>query len=369
MRLDIVRVCVAILLCGAPASSPNAEAWGGATNVSFDVTLSGYSETWRDYYDPTYFRQYDYYCECYIEANTSLTGVAALYKPDGALYTSGIGNSPTYVLLVLSPFTPPQLGTWTGVSWHYGNVNWYDPGGYYCGGFTPCALWTDTYYLGSTTDQAVATATTVPATAKITVRSFIPEEWLWSPGPSNEIFGGNNRGFCEDCGTTKVDLWATYRNPALGQGVVAENPLRATWLTEAFDYYTSVDENSGHLLQSAKDDWTEGWPKKLAWGLPNIDGVLCDQPTSSQNTVWVNCYGWASDPLLLVAPPLDFDYFIELSWQQSHLSYDIEGCHDPYPAHELYIRGQGIVQDVHDGNPLSLFSVCGVEVYRDGWIQ
>jgi hypothetical protein len=63
---------------------------------------------------------------------------------------------------------------------------------------------------------------------------------------------------------------------------------------------------------------------------------------------------------VLLAPDIDSEYVIDLSFETDHVHYVINGCHDAFPNHELYLNGAPLVDVADDGDPLSLIPNCGV---------
>src|SRR5262245_43638977 len=156
--LAVIGLALVTLLTLVPVRS--AFALSGASGLSYNVpssVLSGYSETWKDVWDPDY--GYDCYQWAYDEAGNwycaqvlywedyvSLT--LGIYTPTGVQYGNG------YIYDLRDAYLPYQFqtnvsGTWSNAGNHYLERDFYIDDGtffYYIG--------TNTYLLGQTLAQA-----------------------------------------------------------------------------------------------------------------------------------------------------------------------------------------------------------------------
>ena len=48
---------------------------------------------------------------------------------------------------------------------------------------------------------------------------------------------------------------------------------------------------------------------------------------------------------IIGSPDIDWEYTITIGYGPSRMTYVVEGCHDGFPSHELYIHGRPIVND------------------------
>jgi hypothetical protein len=211
-----------------------------------------------------------------------------------------------------------------------------------------------------------------PLTARLKVRSFIQAQWLPAPDDTRDIFEGDDRSFCEECKTDRVNESVDVFNPLRSAtdlvNTGAPNPFISTFLTQRYDWSTSLDQN-GVLTQQAIDDWTLGYPMKLAWALSDFSSSSCTVTRFGGNGMHLHCIASASNPLVAFAPAIDTDYTVDLTFYPANIHFVMNGCHDSFPSHEMYINSVTIFNDVDDGNPLSLFEPCGLTVYAQGDIQ
>lgn len=213
-----------------------------------------------------------------------------------------------------------------------------------------------------------------PASARIRLNAFIRYEYVFDPVQTEYIFEGDNRTFCEACGTDRVSQEVTAVNPLMFEENTADGPYHSSWITQKYDWMTSLNTSvePWPLTQEAREDWVEGWPMKVAWAVSNLDDAFCDvtrigpEPT---NQIQVYCGVATSNPLIVFAPAVDMEYEINLTFGSGEIEYELEGCHDGFPSYEVYINGVPIITDVDNGNPNSMFPPCDISIEREGVIQ
>lgn len=147
-------------------ASPNVGAYQKATGISYNgpaVTLSGYSRTWKDPWDPYFYDYcsayswddiYGYYCFLYTTEVYWASVYADLYTPTSGLYHSGYAYNladaqSSYAFGIASP-----EGSWTAIGRHYIEQDvylTYCPSGGFC--FPPAYSGTSTFDLGNTAAQ------------------------------------------------------------------------------------------------------------------------------------------------------------------------------------------------------------------------
>jgi hypothetical protein len=152
------KVVVTALLVGCLGLfAKPAEAYYWVNNLTYeggeDDALWGHVGTYRDWYDPVNGSWYDYQCECYIFWTTYITTIGQLYRPSGSVAAAGIDEDVFLAGLWLNDFPPDETGTWNQHGSHYVTQHVWDPGGYYCGYWTPCEQFWTTSAFSST--QAV----------------------------------------------------------------------------------------------------------------------------------------------------------------------------------------------------------------------
>jgi hypothetical protein len=218
-----------------------------------------------------------------------------------------------------------------------------------------------------------------PSTARFRVNAFIRWEWIWSPVETYAIFAGDDRGFCENCGCQRMSQEGTIVNPAVSNGgpfggEFTDGPFNGHCITEKYDYPTSVDAN-GHITQQAKDDWNPYWPLKIGFGFSDTSAMICDATRlgpnldAGESSTRVHCFASASDPLYWFAPNIDWEYWITMRFGKNRIAYTIDGCHDAYPMHELYINGTPVIQDIDSGSVWDIAANCGLPIHKEGEIR
>ena len=137
-----------------------ASAYGGVSGLSYNSSsdqLSGYTATWKDWWDGDYsdclYWDYDWeyeqwYCASwgYWQNRVAVNGY--VYAPSGSTYASGSMWGWSYAEWDLSPSTPSENGTWTIGGDHYQVQVMYISDGWY---WYYAGTWTN--YLGSTAWQ------------------------------------------------------------------------------------------------------------------------------------------------------------------------------------------------------------------------
>lgn len=216
-----------------------------------------------------------------------------------------------------------------------------------------------------------------PGSVHLTKRTFIRYNWVGHPFYIELIYGGDDRDFQAFNGTARMWIHADVLNSAIDSGSWSYGPESGADLTTGYDHETSLTLGlfGGVLTQAAKDDWTWGGDKKLAWATADIDGG-CTTPAhqgqsygADTSTVTFSCHTYGSDPLVWLAPDIDVDFNVRLTFGNNSVAYDIEGDRDGFPSFEVYLNDHAVVQ-VHDnGDITSLFPPEDSHFHETGTIQ
>lgn len=194
-----LRTCLvaSISVCLVTATGPVALAYQVATGITYSLpseTLSGYSNTRKDYWDPfswdycAWYRWddvYGMYCEVLYIYDEYASVSAYLSSPtSGSMY---LNYDDDYVeaqhsySLSPTPTIDPNVGTWTGVGHHFYEIDAYMvycPDAYWCYG--PFYLGTSVHALGSTTQQATvctSSSAVIDTAAEAYLRAWPAEPW------------------------------------------------------------------------------------------------------------------------------------------------------------------------------------------------
>lgn len=154
-----LRLTALVLAFTLVLSANQSEAYWGISDLNYSPpdgegggdTLSGYSATYRHWWDVVYTRWYDYYCECYIQLESSTAVFLRLYRADGSAVGSAAAYEPNPVFQ-FSGIEPDQPGDWTLMADHNGRERVWDETLFYCGGWWPCEVVSD--HWATTADQA-----------------------------------------------------------------------------------------------------------------------------------------------------------------------------------------------------------------------
>ena len=215
-----------------------------------------------------------------------------------------------------------------------------------------------------------------PGSFTLKISAFIPWSYMQAPLPFDDqtvLMEGDDRGFSYYGGTSRLSQIYDLFNPGVNDSLVLGGPWSDVGLSAIYEAATSLDGD--HLSQAAKDDWEAGFPMKILWGFADTGGMACEYPQRMgqvngpfTSTLFVACHASASFPFLAVAPGIDWEYQLVTVFGDHGFDYELTGCHDGFPNHEVYINGVGILQDTHE-TPLSLFPPCEGIAPRSGRIQ
>jgi hypothetical protein len=293
----LVIVVLAVVSVGFIPSK--AAAYYGVTGLSYEPpgeggdTLSGYSGTYRTPWDPVGGSWYDYTCECYIYWETWVTLVAQLRRPTNSVAGGGIDTDVFAAELFLNDYPPDEPGIWTALGDHYVTQRYWDPGGYYCGGWQPCEQ-ISTYSWGTWAQARVARCgderddiieqyplRQVPwtpgcddFTQAVPTDSFFGfEDWrsrdqAWSWAILREHMVANNYCVLSNFGPAAWDLRSGYRTPNHNAGTSGSAGNSRHMHGDAADTGANLQSDWDYLRFLAKDSGACGFacvePRDLA---------------------------------------------------------------------------------------------------------
>jgi hypothetical protein len=202
-----------------------------------------------------------------------------------------------------------------------------------------------------------------PNEASWLVDAFIPYNWM--PAPESVVYGypvameGDDRTFGDDAGSYRTHLYVQLLNSAYNDDSISYGPEHLVGLSEDYYIATSIDM-SNNISAEAKNDWEEGWPYKLGFRSTTTDGMYCDAPErlgqdfgGRTSSIRIHCEARAAYPLFAGSPDIEWQYTLTLTFSEYGVYYNLQGCHDNFPAHEVYVHGSGVLQDDPD-TPISL---------------
>lgn len=216
-----------------------------------------------------------------------------------------------------------------------------------------------------------------PGSATLKIDAFIRQNWVGDPGNVYRIFGGDDRWFSyyQDVSGARLTTVYDVLNPAVNDGDVLSGPTSGAGLTEEYDIGTSLDAVPpyGRLTANAKNDWVWDYPLKTRWDMVDTSGMGCSlvrlgpgQATSSHQ---IHCTANASNPLLWLAPGIQWDLTVTLTYGLDKIQYSVTGCHGYFPAFEMYVNASPLLQDPGSESPSDLLYGCGFSVSTSGEIR
>lgn len=207
-----------------------------------------------------------------------------------------------------------------------------------------------------------------PLSFSVTINAFIPAEWVWDPF-GYVIFEGDHRWFARD-GSSRMTSVTQFMNPRYSVQVTLGQPSHHTGLTVSYDHGTSVD-GSGHITSAARADWEPYVDKKWDWATASTSGMHCTPQRISSNAVRLTCAGAANNPLVPGSPDIDYHFTIRFDLGDQQVLWTLEqGCHDPFPAYEVWLDNSAVYQFMHDSGsgPGQLFHNCNVTASQAGGV-
>jgi hypothetical protein len=182
----------------------------------------------------------------------------------------------------------------------------------------------------------------------VRLRIFIPSRAVAIPlGPFTSGFGGDNRSFSFDQGTSRADIWVDVDNSPH-----TNNPLAVKRLSFGETTRYSVDKIQGVIgkpfwWQEIKRDQLlqiEASPDAIATAevmesTLNVHGSLEPDPFGLIPNIRIKFHVVGTNPLEPLAFPINCDLDVLVSATGSQLlSFSVNGAHDGFPAYELYIK-------------------------------
>jgi len=181
----------------------------------------------------------------------------------------------------------------------------------------------------------------------VRLRLFIPSRAVYVPTGSDAGFGGDDRGFSFNGGTSRADVWVDVDNV----------PITSNLLTIKYCDF-------GQTTQYMKEKLVDVWGKPSWWKAVKKDPFLgieaspddcrkCDVTSSSLSVaaklesggpfgvipaVRVTFHVDATNPLESLAPAINCDLDVVLSATGPTFTVGVVGSHDSFPAYELYVQ-------------------------------
>lgn len=228
-----------------------------------------------------------------------------------------------------------------------------------------------------------------PLNARLTMDAFIPYEWIKEPSDpadpfDEQVAGGDNRGFSVN-GTSRLKIVANLLNPAVSNSLISGSPSYHAGQSTEYDAETSLTDypnmgdlapQGGYLTAAAKADTVPGGDKKLRWGPGGKAGTYCEAPerlgADSYNAVSrmkIYCEGTGTYPYHSLAPAIDWQYTVFLTFGKNEIAWTITGCRDGFPAYQAHLNNKKMLHHGDNGRPSSLFAPCEVQVNESGVIK
>ena len=184
------------------------------------------------------------------------------------------------------------------------------------------------------------------ATLEVKYRMFIPSPLIDAP---TAVFGGDGRGFSYSGGTSRGELTANVRMTP-GGGIAGIDLVNRCW-GESTEYNSGdthavagkpswwLDKNDGasatnRATLAASDD-----NLRIYAGAPGTTRAI--QATVEQAAL-ITIEAAGSLPLSSVAPAIDADVSLLIRASGDRVEVKVQGEHDGFPCHELYVNGQRI---------------------------
>ena len=145
-------------------------------------------------------------------------------------------------------------------------------------------------------------------------------------------------------------------------------------VTRQYDPPTSLDA-SGYLTAAARADMTIGAPMMVNFDVASTADMHVTVTRLSSRRVKVVLQGAAANPLVPLAPAIDWDITVEIdSTDKARPKYTVTGSHDGFPSYELLLFGQPIYSyaPADPGSstaPLALFPPMDITASSSGDIQ
>lgn len=174
-------------------------------------------------------------------------------------------------------------------------------------------------------------------------RVFIPYNWVNIPHPlhANEVAKGDSRGFSPLSGTHRVQQTFTvhpHKDLSSNRLSNIEKDAGETHHFHNDDLLFHTGEKHSHLEDPISFIWHAATPTST--GTANVNSVNVNLESSADSTVVeVNINGSATEPQVLLAAPIDWDFDLTIDASDPiNPVYSISGAHDGFPAYEIYIN-------------------------------
>jgi hypothetical protein len=219
--------------------------------------------------------------------------------------------------------------------------------------------------------------------------AFIPYEWIKEPpdplSPTAlHVAAGDNRSFGVN-GTSRVKIVANLLNPAVSNALLSGSPSYHAGQSTEYDAKTSLTDyphmgtlapQGGYLTAAAKADTIPGGDKKLRWGPGGKAGTHCTAPErlgadnyNAVSRMKIYCEGVGTYPFHSLAPAIDWQYTVFLTFGKNQVAYTIVGCRDGFPAYQAHLNNKKMFHHGDNARPSSLFPTCDVQVNESGVIK
>ena len=215
-----------------------------------------------------------------------------------------------------------------------------------------------------------------PFAVEVKYRMFIPAPVIKGP-PLMDDFGGDGRGFSYDGGTSRGEIRAIVHLASNG-AIESVNIKDRHWTAStAYD-----SDDTFHV--SGKPSWwldkREGARVKEREGVRATDdnlnivrgasGRRAVRATVDPNIYPVTIRAAANNALVTVSPDIDVDVTVFFRNHNGLIQAQVDGYHDGFPAHELYVNGEPLYRYdpvAADNGPGSLFGTSDTEASSD-WV-
>jgi hypothetical protein len=208
----------------------------------------------------------------------------------------------------------------------------------------------------------------------VRLRVFIPARAVFLPaGPLSSGFGGDNRGFSVDQGTSRADVFVDVDNTPTTTRPITINRLGFGESTRySVDKIQDVPGKPAWWKEIRRDPFLhlEVAPdaratEQVSGSTLSVQGSLEPGLFGLVPNVRVKFHLAGTNPLEPLAPPINCDLDLLISATGPLISYSLSGSHDGFPAYELYVSNRRIYEfdPVAAGTtPLSLIAIGDIPV-------
>jgi len=181
---------------------------------------------------------------------------------------------------------------------------------------------------------------------EVKYRMFIPSPLIDAP---TAVFGGDGRSFSYAGGTSRGEITSRVRIAANGT-IAGVDLVRRSW-GESTEYNTGDTHTVAGKPSWWRDRNAGAQPTRRATLAASDDNlrIYAGAPGSTrpitanlENAAMVTIDAVGQLPLSMVAPAIDADITLFIRMNGSNVEVRVDGSHDGFPCHELYVNGQRI---------------------------